>query len=46
MRLDYATSEQTDIYFEGGQDWTLFGSSAVPNILETTDLGYWYGDIL
>jgi len=45
MRLDYAASDETDIYFEGGQDWTLFGSSALPNILETTALGYWYGNI-
>jgi hypothetical protein len=45
MRLDYAASENTDIYFEGGQDWTLFGSSALPNLLETTALGYWYGDV-
>lgn len=45
MRMDYAASDKTDIYFEGGQDWTLFGSSALPNILETTALGYWYGDI-
>jgi hypothetical protein len=44
-RLDYAASDKTDIYFEGGQDWTLFGSTALPNILETTALGYWYGDI-
>jgi hypothetical protein len=44
-RLDYAASDATDFYFEGGQDWTLFGSSALPNILETTALGYWYGDI-
>ena len=44
-RLDYAASDTTDVYFEGGQDWTLFGSSALPNILETTALGYWYGDI-
>ncbi|HET7890899.1 MAG TPA: hypothetical protein VFL34_05215 [Candidatus Sulfotelmatobacter sp.] len=44
-RLDYAAGERTDIYFEGGQDWTLFGSSALPNLLETTALGYWYGDI-
>jgi len=44
-RLDYAASENTDLYFEGGQDWTLFGSSALPNLLETTALGYWYGDI-
>ena len=45
MRMDYAASDKTDIYFEGGQDWTLFGSSALPNILETTALGYWYGDV-
>jgi hypothetical protein len=44
-RLDYAASEKTDIYFEGGQDWTLFGSSALPNLMETTALGYWYGDV-
>jgi len=45
VRLDYAASGKTDIYFEGGQDWTLFGSSALPNLLETTALGYWYGDV-
>jgi hypothetical protein len=45
VRLDYAASDNTDIYFEGGQDWTLFGSSALPNLLETTALGYWYGDV-
>ncbi|HEY6303488.1 MAG TPA: hypothetical protein VIX14_10515 [Terriglobales bacterium] len=44
-RLDYAASDKTDIYFEGGQDWTLFGSSVLPNILETTFLGAFYGDI-
>ncbi|HEX8817688.1 MAG TPA: hypothetical protein VF753_19515 [Terriglobales bacterium] len=44
-RLDYTASDKTDIYFEGGQDWTLFGSSALPSILETTALGYWYGNI-
>ncbi len=44
-RMDYAASENTDVYFEGGQDWTLFGSSALPSILETTFLGAFYGDI-
>jgi len=44
-RLDYAASDKTDIYFEGGQDWTLFGSSALPNILETTAYAYWYGNL-
>jgi hypothetical protein len=45
VRMDYAASDKTDIYFEGGQDWTLFGSSALPNILETTAYAYWYGNI-
>jgi len=45
MRLDYAASDNTDIFFEGGQDWTLFGSTALPNILETTFLGAFYGDV-
>lgn len=45
VRMDYAASDKTDLYFEGGQDWTLFGSSALPNLMETTALGYWYGDV-
>jgi hypothetical protein len=45
VRMDYNASENTDYYFEGGQDWTLFGSSALPAILETTFLGAFYGDI-
>jgi hypothetical protein len=45
VRMDYAYSDKTDLYFEGGQDWTLFGSSALPNIMETTFLGAYYGDI-
>jgi hypothetical protein len=43
VRMDYHASESTDIYFIGGQDWTLFGSGALPNILETTILGGFYG---
>ena len=45
VRMDYAASDKTDIYFEGGQDWTLFASSVLPNILETTFLGAYYGTI-
>lgn len=44
-RMDYAASDATDFYFEGGQDWTLYGSSVLPSILETTFLGAYYGDI-
>ena len=45
VRMDYAATDKTDIFFEGGQDWTLFGSSALPNLLETTFLGAYYGDV-
>ncbi|MGA2358953.1 MAG: hypothetical protein ABSF66_08140 [Terriglobales bacterium] len=45
VRMDYAASDSTDFYFEGGQDWTLFGSSALPNLLETTFLAAFYGDV-
>ena len=44
-RLDYAANANTSIFFEGGEDWSLFGSTALPNILETTFLGAFYGDI-
>ena len=43
VRLDYHASDTTDFLFEGGQDWSLFGSGALPNILETTTLGGFYG---
>ena len=45
VRMDYAASDKSDFYFEGGQDWTLFGSSALPNLLETTFLAAYYGDV-
>ena len=35
---NYAASDNTDLYFEGGQDWVLYGSTILPNILETTQL--------
>lgn len=42
-RMDYAATENTDLFFEGGQDWTIFGSTVLPNIFETTFLGAYYG---
>ncbi|MFZ0802281.1 MAG: hypothetical protein WAN70_08945, partial [Terriglobales bacterium] len=45
VRLDYAASQKSDLFFEGGQNWTIFGSSALPNLLETTFLGAFSGDI-
>jgi len=44
-RLDYRASDKTDFFLKGGQDWTLFGSSALPNLLETTFLGAFYGSV-
>lgn len=45
VRMDYAATESSDLFFEGGQNWSLFGSTALPNILETTFLGAFSGDI-
>jgi hypothetical protein len=44
LRLDYHASEHTDIFFVGGQDWTLFGSGALMNIVETTFNGAFWGN--
>jgi hypothetical protein len=45
VRLDYHAGEKTDIFFVGGQDWTLFGSGALMNIVETTFNGAFWGNI-
>ncbi len=45
VRLDYHASDATDIFFVGGQDWTLFGSGAMMNIVETTFNGAFWGNI-
>jgi hypothetical protein len=44
-RMDYHAGENTDIFFVGGQDWTLFGSGALMNIVETTFNGAYWGNI-
>jgi hypothetical protein len=36
VRMDYRSTEKTSLFFVGGQDWTLFGSKALPNMLDTT----------
>jgi len=45
VRLDYKASDHTDVYLRAGQDWALFGSSALPNLTELTFLGAFYGSI-
>src|ERR1022692_2020510 len=43
-RLDWAVSPNTDIFFEAGQDWTIYGSSAMMNLFETTFFGAYLGN--
>jgi hypothetical protein len=45
VRLDYHASDAFDVFFVGGQDWTLFGSGALENIVETTFNGAFWGNI-
>ncbi len=42
-RVDWRASDKTSLFFVGGQDWTLFGSKALPNLLDTTWAGASYG---
>ena len=45
VRLDYHASDVFDVFFVGGQDWTLFGSGALENIVETTFNGAFWGNV-
>ena len=45
VRLDYHASDTFDVFFVGGQDWTLFGSGALENIVETTFNGAFWGNV-
>src|SRR5271167_887385 len=44
-RIDWTVKPETDIFFEAGQDWTIFGSSALMNLLETTFFGAYWGNL-
>ncbi len=44
-RIDYRYSDKTSLLFVGGQDWTLFASKALPNLLDTTWIAASYGAI-
>ena len=43
VRLDKKFSDKTSAFALFGQDWTPFGSSTLPPILETTGLGLGFG---
>jgi hypothetical protein len=45
VRMDYHASDAFDVFFVGGQDWTLYGSGALENIVETTFNGAFWGNI-
>lgn len=42
-RLDYAANDKNIISALFGQDWTPFGSSTIPGIIETTSMGIGFG---
>lgn len=44
-RVDYAATDHTSIHALFGQDWTPFGSSTLPNLVETTGLGVGFGTL-
>lgn len=44
-RLDYNLTDTTDFFGVFGQDWTPFGSSTLPNTLETTGVGIAFGSL-
>jgi len=44
-RVDHNFSEKNTLFLLAGQDWTPFGSSTIPNLLETTGYGLGYGTL-
>jgi hypothetical protein len=44
-RIDWKLNDTNTLTAVMGQDWTPFGSSTLPNMLETTGLGIAFGDI-
>ena len=44
-RLDHNFSDKNSMFLLAGQDWTPFGSSTLPNLLEATGLGLGYGTL-
>lgn len=44
-RLDYVFDARNTLSALFGQDWTLYGSSTLPNLLETTGLGIGFGSL-
>jgi len=45
MRIDHRFNDASSWYALFGQDWTPFGSSVLPNTLETTGVGIGFGSL-
>ncbi len=43
-RIDWTVKPNSDIFFEAGQDWTIYGSSAMMNLFDTTFFGAYWGN--
>lgn len=44
-RIDWNVRPNTDVFFEAGQNFTIFGSSAMMNLFETTFFGAYWGNL-
>ncbi len=44
-RMDYSPNQKNVLSALFGQDWTPFGSSTIPNIVETTSMGIGFGTL-
>ncbi len=45
-RIDWRATDRTTVNFLAGQDWTLFASSTLPNLFESTQVGaFGFGNI-
>lgn len=44
-RVDYKATPQTSFFLLAGQDWSPFGSSILPNIVEGTIYGAFFGNL-
>jgi hypothetical protein len=44
-RIDWTINPNSNVFFEAGQDWTIFGSSALMNLFETTFFGAYWGNL-
>lgn len=44
-RVDYKMNDKTSVFLLAGQDWSPFGSSILPNMIESTIYGVGFGNL-